>query len=315
MGTEATQMTKLREFPVGKRVRVKSESQIRATLDSGHCGRGLPFMPEMANYCGKEFLVSGWAHKTCVEGCGLRELGKAVFLEDLRCSGDQHDGCQRACLLFWRLEWIEPADAPAVVNELLPKDSFQCERTSWITRKGSRYFCQSTELRAATRPLPWWQGKQYLVDFASGQLNLSNILKGINSLVRNKIRGRSGARTDAGFIGDRSTTPNGQLGLSPGETVAVRTKDQIVATLDREGKNRGLEFAAEMAPLCGSTHSVQGRISRMILEQTGEMKEIRDTVTLDGAYCDGIDRRFCPRKNLFMWREIWLERKTESGKQ
>jgi hypothetical protein len=315
MGTETTRVPVLRQFPVGKMVRVKSLAEIRASLDPSLCLRELPFMSEMAKYCGREFLVSGWAHKTCVEGYGLRALGKTVFLEDLRCSGDSHDGCQRACLLFWQLEWLEPVGDAPVAQDQLKTNSPHSESPGWITKKGSRYFCQSTELLAATRSLPWWQGRQYLEDFASGQLRLFHILKGIHSLLRNKIRGRSGARTDAEFFGDRHRTPNEQLGLSPGDTVAVRTKDQIIATLDREGKNRGLEFAAEMTPLCGSTHRVQGKISRVILEQTGEMKEIRDTVTLAGAYCDGIDRRFCPRKNVFMWREIWLERKTESAKR
>jgi CelD/BcsL family acetyltransferase involved in cellulose biosynthesis len=314
VGEVAHRRSGLREFPVGQTVRVKSEQEIRATLDSMQCSQGLPFMPEMVEHCGKELRVSGWAHKTCVEGYGLRHLGNAVFLDDVRCTGIHHDGCQRACLLFWRLDWLEPA-----------KEAHRGDRSSsgaadagfglpdYLTKDGSRYICQSTQLVAATRSLPWWNLGQYMRDVSSGQLSLSIILKGVKALYGNKIRGIMQSASSASIHGVLQRTPQQSVGLSPGEGVKVKGRAAIVATLDREGKNRGLEFAPEMAPLCGGSMNVQARVSKIILEQTGEMREVQDTVILEGAYCDGVERRWCPRKNLFLWREIWLEREIQGG--
>lgn len=50
---------------VGERVRVKSRQDILATLDQEGMLDRLPFMPEMLQYCGREFTVFKRADKTC----------------------------------------------------------------------------------------------------------------------------------------------------------------------------------------------------------------------------------------------------------
>ena len=48
---------------------------------------------------------------------------------------------------------------------------------------------------------------------------------------------------------------------------------------------------------------------REILETTGEMRPIKDTVILEDCTCDGFTRwGFCPRDSHHLWREIWLRR-------
>src|SRR5215467_16267464 len=98
----------------GDLVEVKSPNEILQTLDNdGTLGR-LPFMPEMIQYCGQRFRVSLRAVKICWygHGSGMRRFADedVVLLEGVRCSGINHDGCQKACNIFWREAWLRKVD-------------------------------------------------------------------------------------------------------------------------------------------------------------------------------------------------------------
>jgi hypothetical protein len=88
----------------------------------------------------------------------------------------------------------------------------------------------------------------------------------------------------------------------------VKSRAQIAATLDREGKNRGLTFEPEMTPYAGKVFKVAFPVTRMIHEVSGRMVSLRSTVTLEGVDCQGRCTRNCPRANPLFWREVWLER-------
>src|SRR4051794_26503623 len=65
----------------GELVEVKSPSEILATLDAeGRCD-GLPFMPEMVQFCGRRFQVRARADKVCdtVNYSGSRRLPDGVM--------------------------------------------------------------------------------------------------------------------------------------------------------------------------------------------------------------------------------------------
>jgi CelD/BcsL family acetyltransferase involved in cellulose biosynthesis len=311
-GTRRMEKTlNMRDLAPGTMVQVKSEGEIRATLDERGTLEGMPFMPEMVQYCGQRFPVSGWAHKTCVEGYGLRSLDRVVFLGDLRCSGANHDGCQRYCLMFWKTAWLRKCDERVSLSPIAGKQKQGSNGESYLTKEGSRYVCQSSELVGATYPLRWWSPKQYLYDVLSGQLTTRSVTSGVIPLVWEKARRLRGGKAHGRLQGLAVKTPSDKIALKPGDQVFAKTQGEIRATLDRDGKNRGLEFSAEMTPLCGRQFTVQNGVTKIILEQTGEMREIRDTVLLEGAFCDGVARRWCPRKNYFMWREIWLHKRDE----
>lgn len=88
---------------------VRSAEEILATLDDVSCVAGLPFMPEMLQYCGKRFQVFKSAHKISdtIELFTIRRLANAVFLEEARCNGASHGGCQAGCLLVWKEGWLK----------------------------------------------------------------------------------------------------------------------------------------------------------------------------------------------------------------
>ena len=90
----------------------------------------------------------------------------------------------------------------------------------------------------------------------------------------------------------------------------VKSLAEIKATLDGEGKNRGLSFTPEMACYCGGKFRVAGRVEKLIIEWTGQMRRVRDTATLEGVTCHGHFARRCPRGCFHLWREVWLKRVT-----
>src|ERR1700757_2466302 len=85
----------------GELVEIRSAAEIAVSLDADGKLDGLPFMPELEKYCGRQFRVSRRADNTCVGG-QQRRIENAVHLEALRCDGSAHYGCQAACLLLWK---------------------------------------------------------------------------------------------------------------------------------------------------------------------------------------------------------------------
>ena len=107
------------------------------------------------------------------------------------------------------------------------------------------------------------------------------------------------------------------MNLRSGDLVRVKPFQEIVATIDAKWMNRGLGFDAELVPYCGGVYRVRARLSRFIDEKTGRMKTLKTpAVILEGVCCQSRysnNRMFCPRSIYSWWREIWLERVSESS--
>jgi hypothetical protein len=107
-------------------------------------------------------------------------------------------------------------------------------------------------------------------------------------------------------------TPTLETGLEIGDWVKVKSHEEILETLDKNNKNRGLWFDAEMVPYCGQLFRVSHRVNKIINEKTGEMMQMKNPcIGLENVYCRGRytqERLFCPRRNLSYWRELWLEK-------
>jgi hypothetical protein len=116
-------------------------------------------------------------------------------------------------------------------------------------------------------------------------------------------------------------TPSEVLNLHAGELVQVRSKDEIMRTINGNQRNRGLSFDVEMLPYCDKTFRVLRRVERIIDEKTGKMIRLPNScLILDGVTCSGCvstNRLFCPRSIYPYWHEIWLKRvdvtRAESG--
>jgi hypothetical protein len=116
--------------------------------------------------------------------------------------------------------------------------------------------------------------------------------------------------------GSQKSTPVESLNLRSGEWIEVKPLASITETLDGGAYNRGLFFTPAMASSCGEKYRVEGRIEKIIVDGTGEMRQLRNTAFLKGSLCGCSCVAFggCPRGEFAYWREIWLRRvETASG--
>jgi len=326
-----------RPFRAGSWVEVRSAEEILATLDERGCLDGLPFMPEMLSFCGMRLRVSKSAHKSCdtiQNGRVMRRMADAVHLEAVRCDGEAHGGCQAGCLLFWKHAWLKPpsrrasgtggraASSAGSVREAPRANGCTVEALAHATRVPTgegpdteeQYSCQATELVRATRPLHWWDPRHYVEDLASGNIGIRTFLRymaiaAFNWVMRLNWRGRPYPYV-RGLAVDK--TPVETLDLQPGELVQVRSKNEIMRTLNASQKNRGLWFDVEMVPFCNKRYRVLRRVERLINEKNGMMLHLSsDCIILDGVSCGGClsaYRLFCSRSIYSYWRETWLKR-------
>lgn len=97
----------------GDRVRVRSEAEIRGTLDSFGMLRGCVFMPEMAAYCDTIQRVLKPVEVFLDERDYRRKKTRGiVLLENAICEGTAPYGrCDRSCYFFWREDWLERVEA------------------------------------------------------------------------------------------------------------------------------------------------------------------------------------------------------------
>jgi hypothetical protein len=295
------------DLRAGDTVEVLTEAEIRATLDVDGRFEGLPFMPEMVPYCGRRFRVARRADKVCIEGSLLRRIERTVFLDELRCDGSAHDGCDRDCLLFWKEAWLRRVDG--AVERVASSEPGPPKGP--LPPRSQVHSCQSTHLLAASVPLSRWDLGQYVRDVTHNGFSALQVAQSLFIVVYNRIARSLKLREFGGAVGKLTRTPAVELNLRPGELVEVRSVEEIEATLDGYAQNRGLRIEWEMLRHAGRRFRVLRRVERMILETNGTMREIRHTVLLEGSACEGVCKRACARGTHPMWREAWLKRVPE----
>jgi hypothetical protein len=292
----------------GELVEVLSEAEILATLDEKGTFEKLPFMPEMLKFCGKQFRVSRQAFKTCVDDQEMREFDSTIFLEEVRCDGASHNSCARACLIFWKTAWVKKVGSHSLpVLNVIPKVT-PADLVSLAHRDGE-FFCQSTEILNASKPLPFYEPTQYLRDLTLNRISFAQWSLSLFIAFYNKLAYIFKFKSWRFVAGENDgSSPEPALNLKPGELVRVKSLAEITKTLDSNGKNNNLLFAPTMMSFCGQVMRVQDRVENIILEATTKQRKIKDTVLLEGSTCDGICHRMCPRQSFLFWRECWLER-------
>jgi hypothetical protein len=293
----------------GEWVEVKGEGEILATLDERGTLEGLPFMPEMRQYCGLRFQVKSRADRTVVEKLSVRRMRHAVHLRELRCDGSAHDGCCRGCLLFWKEDWLRPISGSARAAPARGEARLR-------TTEEDRYLCQATELARATRHLPAYDLRQFVRALWGEDTRAVDLLRAMAIFARDLLVWRvlRRPRWEWNLLpGTCGSTPSVNLNLRPGERVRVKSKEEILATLDERGWNRGMEFSREMLDCCGKEYTVLRRVDRIIRDRSAKMVRIQNTVLLEGAVYKDLVRLAAPRSEFMYWRECWLERVAPSA--
>lgn len=93
----------------GDVVRVKSREEIDSTLDAWKECKGCAFLPYMYEYCDTTQTVLIPMQRFLDErDYKVKKCKGIVLLTDVYCTGTPVFGrCDRRCLLFWRVEWLE----------------------------------------------------------------------------------------------------------------------------------------------------------------------------------------------------------------
>jgi hypothetical protein len=302
----------------GDLVEVRSAAEVMSSLEGDGRLDGLPFMPEMLAFCGRRLRVSKRADNTCALG-QPRRIENTVHLEQLRCDGSAHRGCEAGCLFLWKEAWLRRASHSADESRdtQVPPAGIEGGAyrllSEFAQKPDNTLMCQSTELNSATCSASLDSSSNYFAKVARDCVARKRSVEDLRQLVTyfwgKAILYLFMLWARAPWNADRyHKTPATPLDLKPGEVVRVRGMFEILRTLDRNGCNRGMEFKPEMFQFCHRKYPVISNMQRRIDERSGELKGFRSPcIVLESVYCHG-QRSFCQRANYHYWREIWLSR-------
>ncbi|NOU10469.1 MAG: hypothetical protein HOO98_10680 [Nitrospira sp.] len=314
---------------VGDWVEILSAEEILRTLDERGTMESLPFMPEMLPFIGRRFQVFKRATKTCdtISKQGFRRVNDTVMLEGLRCDGSSHGECQAGCLLFWKESWLRKVPAGTKVEFASAhamgagnqQDSAYHELAARVKRVVQvesgvepTYMCLITEMKKASLPMAWWDIRHYWADVTCGNRTLKEVVRALLLDIFNWAQKKRGG---VGFPymepGLLKKTPVVNLNLQPGDLVRIKKPDDIMKTLDGDGKTRGLRFDVGMFRYCDGEYRVVTRAYRLIDQKTGKMIHMTEQapcIMLDGVLCHADYQKLCPRTEYLFWREAWLDK-------
>jgi hypothetical protein len=283
-------------------------------------------MPEMLGFFGKTFTVAAQVERACdtFEYAGVRRVPNTVLLDDLRCNGMGHAGCQAQCRLYWKEAWLRPASSERSRDTFIVDDALmQLERrvrenvhAASFTPDEPTFRCQATELLRASEPVAWRSVRSLLHEVTGGNVGVWQFVRVMSRVAIEKIGARlhlfspSGNGFNPGELFGNGSAESSPAGLHPGQLVQVRSKAEIGKTLGENGKTRGLWFDREMLPYCGEVTRVKTKVERFIDERSGRLVELKsDAYILENVVCQGClsdGRWFCPRAIYPWWRESWL---------
>lgn len=162
--------------------------------------------------------------------------------------------------------------------------------------------CQAVTMRGASALVPKLVARSYQVHRHFQKHGFAATLRKISGWFYRQV-----APAEAAVTKPVQHREDEALGLQAGEWVETKSYAEILETLDANGRHRGLLFMPDMAHYCGQRFRVYKPIERLLMEDTGELRRMRNTVLLEGVMCKGLNVG-CDRSCFHFWREAWLRR-------
>jgi hypothetical protein len=124
--------------------------------------------------------------------------------------------------------------------------------------------------------------------------------------------GYVGGSMGAGTSARVASAPVRADALRVGDVVRVKSREEILATLDDEGRVDGLPFMPEMLAFAGRVVPVDAVTHRTCdtvktSGTSGTTRRLKGAVHLTGLRCDGSAHGGCQARCLLYWKEDWLE--------
>jgi len=99
------------------------------------------------------------------------------------------------------------------------------------------------------------------------------------------------------------------LGLKADEWVEVRSKAEILSTLDKNGRLDELPFMPQMLEYCGRKLQVYKHAHKLCcFANRPAGSGMSNAVNLKGVHCDGQAYGGCEMRCMILWKEAWLKR-------
>jgi hypothetical protein len=94
-----------------------------------------------------------------------------------------------------------------------------------------------------------------------------------------------------------------------GDLVEVRSKEEILATLDQHGCMDRMPFMPEMLQFCGQRFRVRAVAHKTCdtVRKTWKGRRLQATVHLAGLRCDGSAHGGCQAECNLFWKDVWLK--------
>jgi hypothetical protein len=110
------------------------------------------------------------------------------------------------------------------------------------------------------------------------------------------------------FVSGAASGKSGASSSCAGDWVQVRSREEILATLDEQGRLDGMPFMPEMLAFCGKALPVFRRAHKACdtIRYSGAYK-LERTVHLMDSRCDGSAHGGCDAGCLLYWNEAWLK--------
>jgi len=121
--SQPTRLTQETVVPVtklaaGDWVKIRSEQEVKTTLDRWMELKGCAFLPEMWQYCGTFQQVLQPMERFLDErDYKVKKCKGIILLREVLCHGTPVFGrCDRCCHFFWREEWLERVSPDEVIQ-------------------------------------------------------------------------------------------------------------------------------------------------------------------------------------------------------
>jgi hypothetical protein len=115
-------------------------------------------------------------------------------------------------------------------------------------------------------------------------------------------------------VSARQITANKFAPASPfmdGDLVRVRSREEILATLDPFNELKGCAFLQKMYQYCDTQQRVFKSMHSFLDERDYKLKKVRGVILLENIICTGTAAfGQCDRCCFLFWREEWLEKIT-----
>lgn len=93
------------------------------------------------------------------------------------------------------------------------------------------------------------------------------------------------------------------------QIIKIKTKEDIIITLDKDNKLDGLFFMNQMLNYCGQEHKIWKIVKHIYMDKM--ISPTAPLYILHDLRCDGISESFnhrCDRTCNLIWHESWLEK-------